>query len=124
MAEPDYLNLCVELRIYWLEEGDRAVFHFVDAPGDLVEGWVKALVAHTEEHWEGWTEEYASLREDAYALQIEHAKQWVFCNHSNRPDHAKVEMEPLYISVGPKSDPMVREVDAKVVFRRKGWEDG
>ena len=122
--ETNYLNLFVELRVYWLEEGDQAVFHFVDTPGDVVEGWVKALLAHLEEHWEGWTERYGSLREGAYAYQIESASRWVFCNHSNRPDHAKVEMESLYLSVENKSDPMENEVEVEVTFRRKGWENG
>ena len=122
--EPDWLNLINEVRVYWLEEGDQAVFHFVDTPGPVVEGWVRDLLVKLDEHWQGWTERYCTLKEDAYAYQIESASQWVFCNHSNRPDHAKVVMEPLYLSVENKSDPMENEVEVDVTFRRKGWENG
>lgn len=121
---PEWLNLANEIRLYWLEEGNRAVVHFVDTPGPVVEGWVRDLLKFTQEHWEGWRESNVLLDDDTYAYQIESASEWIFCNHENRPDHAKVVVKDLYFSVEPKTDPLERDVKAEVTIRRKGWENG
>ena len=118
--EPDWLNMANDIRVYWLEEGNRAVVHFVDTTGPVVEGYVRDLLVKLDEHWEGWREQ-VSL-EDTYAYQVESASEWLFCNHENRPDHAKVVVKDLYFSVENKSDPM--ENDVELTIRRKGWENG
>jgi hypothetical protein len=119
-TEPDYLNLAYEIRTYSHPTDEECVvFHFVDTPGPVVEGWVKAMLAKTKEDWYGWRDQ-ATL-EDVYAYRVESASSWIFCNHENRPDHASVTVKDIYIGVEPnRSDPK----EAQVTFRRKGWERG